>query len=167
MTQCFLGFGSNTNRESFLRTGLAKLHQSYTIKQVSPVYRSPALGFDGADFYNFCVEIEADTTLAQLNERLKEIEDSCGRDRTSGRYSLRTLDIDILLFGDRVGEHYGIVLPRPEIVRNSFVLKPLIDIAPNLNDPADGASYQSKWEEMVASCTRPLEPVDAAFLTLT
>ncbi len=145
MAICYLGFGSNTRREFYLDEGLGALASKYTIIAISPVYQSPALGFDGDDFYNLCVKIELDTTIDELNKFLKSVEDANGRERNLGKYSFRTLDIDILLVDALVGLHDSVQLPRSEIVRNDFVLKPLVDIAPDLNDPVDGVRYAQKW----------------------
>ena len=147
MRQLYLGFGSNTDREYYLAKGLAALAQRFRLIQVSPVYESDAVGFDGDAFYNFCVQIECQHTVSELKSILKEIEDRCGRDRSAPKYSARTLDIDILYIEDLVGEVDGVRLPRDEVTKNAFVLKPLVDIAPDLIDPRDQQTFSSKWDE--------------------
>ena len=160
--RCFLGFGSNLNREENLSTGLQVLAERLTVVSVSPVYQSSALGFDGAPFFNFCVEVVLDREIAGLKTLLKEIEDSCGRDRSAPKFSSRTLDIDILWVGDCFGVFDGVPLPRQEVFDNSFVLKPLVDIAPELSHPIKGCIAEL-WANYEVS-NMPLIEVQSDFL---
>jgi 2-amino-4-hydroxy-6-hydroxymethyldihydropteridine diphosphokinase len=160
--RCFLGFGSNLNRERNLATGLQALGERLSIVRVSPVYQSSALGFDGAPFFNFCVEVVLDREIAELKKLLKEIEDHCGRDRSAPKYSSRTLDIDILWVGECFGVFDGVPLPRQEVFDNSFVLKPLVDIAPELSHPHKGGIAEL-WANYEVS-KMPITEVQSDFL---
>jgi len=160
--RCFLGFGSNDHREENLSTGLSELAKHIEIVAVSPIYESDALGFDGAPFLNFCVEVALDRDITNLKSLLKSIENKCGRDRSAPKYSARTLDIDILWIANLFGCYDGVELPRDEVFRNSFVLKPLVDIAPELTHPSEGRLIDLWSNYDVRSM--PVTQVDSGFL---
>ena len=146
MTQVFLGLGSNLEREKNVHAGLAALRNLLGELIVSPVYESESIGFKGRHFYNLVVSANTELTLAQLSESLKKIEDDNGRVRTGPKYSPRTLDIDILTYGNFVGAEAGIELPRAEITQNAFVLLPLSEIAPLELHPQLQKSYEDLWQ---------------------
>jgi 2-amino-4-hydroxy-6-hydroxymethyldihydropteridine diphosphokinase len=129
MTAIFLGIGSNTERDLHLVRGLDALQQLVGPLDLSPVFESEAVGVLGRRFYNMVVGAHTPLSLQDLNTALKAIEAACGR-RDSPSPGRITLDIDILSFGDLVGVHAGQTLPRPEVVRNAFVLWPLAVLAP-------------------------------------
>ena len=141
MARVFLGLGSNLDAERNLTAGIQRLAQDYTIRQQSPWYRSPALGFDGPEFINLVVEVQVSDALSpqDLSRQLKQIERDFGRSADAVKYSSRYLDIDILLFDEQVGEFItaggSFSLPRDDIWKYAFVLTPLLDIAPDLICP--------------------------------
>lgn len=144
MTRIYLGIGSNTNREHYLRRGLDALEQLLGPLESSPVFESDAVGILGTRFYNLVVAADCALGLADLSAALKAIEAACGRreQKVAGRI---TLDIDILLYGELSGCHQGVQLPRPEIYRNAFVLWPLALLAPQLSIPGSGQDVASLW----------------------
>ena len=141
----YLGIGSNLNRKHNIISCLKFLSQSFQKYQISPIYESPSFGFKSNDFYNCVVKIETRFNLINLKKWLIKLEDLHGRDRSQPRYSNRTLDIDILLFNDWVGEFLGIKIPRNEILKQAYVLKPLVDIAGNLKHPVTQLSFRDHW----------------------
>lgn len=145
MTHVFLGLGSNLEREKNIRAGLAALKNLLGELIVSRVYESESIGFKGSHFYNLVVSANTELTIAQLSEALKKIEDEHGRVRTGPKYSPRTLDIDILTYGNFVGVEAGIELPRAEITQNAFVLWPLSEIAPYELHPQLQKTYSDLW----------------------
>ncbi|MEX2366708.1 MAG: 2-amino-4-hydroxy-6-hydroxymethyldihydropteridine diphosphokinase, partial [Pseudohongiellaceae bacterium] len=98
-------------------------------------------------FLNMAVGLETGLDLPALTEILKSIENKQGRDRTQPRFSGRTLDIDILTYGDKTGRINGMVLPRPEITENAFVLWPLSQIAGSQQHPLAKKSMAQLWQE--------------------
>lgn len=147
MTQVFLGLGSNLDREKNIRAGLLALKDVFGDLKLSQVYESESVGFKGSNFYNLVVSLQADLTIAELSDTLKKIEDKNGRVRTGPKYSPRTLDIDILTYGDFVGIDGGVDLPRAEITENAFVLLPLAELAPYDLHPRLQKSYADLWAD--------------------
>jgi 2-amino-4-hydroxy-6-hydroxymethyldihydropteridine diphosphokinase len=143
--QAYLSLGSNIEPEHNLRIALAALRARFGEVVVSPVYRTPAVGFDGPDFLNAVAVIESDIHPFALNDWLHALEIAQGRDRRDASYSNRPLDIDIIYFGDLVLEGPGdFQLPRPEL-HHAFVLKPLADIAPDFVDPLRHTTLARLW----------------------
>jgi 2-amino-4-hydroxy-6-hydroxymethyldihydropteridine diphosphokinase len=136
--RAYLSLGSNIEPEIHLRAALAELRARFGAITASPVYRSAAVGFDGADFLNLAVGIDTDLDPPALDEWLHTLEDRNGRRRDVPRYASRTLDVDIVLFDDLVLDGPGhLRIPRPEL-NESFVLVPLCDIARDVRDPVSG-----------------------------
>lgn len=143
----YLGVGSNIDARRKLAAGLDALRHRFGDVDCSPVYRSTAVGFDGEDFLNACCRVHTDLDPPALKQWLTELEDRHGRDRSQPKFSDRTLDIDILLHGDKVGDFDGLVLPRGEILEYAHVLKPLADLAPELTHPETGKRFLDHWTE--------------------
>ena len=138
MHRAWLSLGSNLEPESHVRAALAELRARFGEIMVSPVYRFPAVGFEGPDFLNLVVGIDTDLDPVALNDWLHALEDRHGRRRDVPRYSSRTLDIDIVLFDAIVRDGPGhLEIPRKEL-DEAFVVVPLADIAPRLRHPVSG-----------------------------
>jgi len=145
MTDAYLSLGSNIEPERHLRAALAALRKRFGEVRVSPVYRTAAVGFEGEDFLNLGARIDSDLQPVELNDWLHALENTHGRRRDGPRYSSRTLDIDIVLYGDRVLRGPGhLKIPRADL-RHAFVLKPLADIAPDTVVPGDGRTLGQLW----------------------
>ncbi|WP_022961599.1 2-amino-4-hydroxy-6-hydroxymethyldihydropteridine diphosphokinase [Halopseudomonas pelagia] len=144
MTMVFLGVGTNTDREHHLGRGLDALKQLLGALDVSPVFESDAVGVLGHRFLNMIVGAQTHLSLLDLTSGLKAIEAACGR-RDSPSPGRITLDIDILTYGDLAGEHQGLTLPRPEVLRNAFVLWPLALLAPHAMLPGSGRTHAELW----------------------
>ncbi|HZX80471.1 MAG TPA: 2-amino-4-hydroxy-6-hydroxymethyldihydropteridine diphosphokinase [Lysobacter sp.] len=143
--RAYLSLGSNVEPEKHLRAAIDALRARFGDIVVSPAYRTPAIGFDGPDFVNAAAIIDSDLELQPLNDWLHALEDAHGRDRSGPRFSDRTLDIDIVLFDDRVLDGAGnLRIPRPEL-KHAFVLRPLADIAPHVVVPGSGRTLAQLW----------------------
>ena len=156
--QVYLGLGSNVDARNKLAAGVAELSARFDEVVCSPVYQSEAVGFDGEDFLNACCRIETSMPPEALKTWLTELEDRHGRRRDLPKFADRTLDIDILLFGERAGRFGKLVLPRGEILKYAHVLKPLADLAPDLKHPVTGKSFAEHWQEFDGD--RSLQPLD-------
>lgn len=151
MARAYLSLGSNQSPEAHLRRALAELRAQFGDVVVSPVYRTPAVGFDGADFLNAAAILETKLDPVALDAWLHALEDAHGRRRDMPRFSDRPLDIDIVFYDDRILEGPGhLQIPRPEL-RHAFVLKPLVDIAPAFRDPQSGRTLAELWAEHAPS----------------
>lgn len=145
MPWVWVSVGSNIERELNLCAALRALRERFGTLRCSPVYETPAEGFDGEPFYNLVAGFATDLPAAELHRVLRLIEADNGRVRDGEKFGARTLDIDALTYGDQVGEQGGKWLPRDEILRYAFVLRPLADIAPDETHPEDGRRYADLW----------------------
>lgn len=155
-TRVYVGIGSNQERELRIREAVAALRAEFGELELSPVYNSAAVGFDGSDFLNLVAAFETDLAVETVAAAFRRIEDNLGRDRSLPKFASRPIDLDILLFGAQVIELPGIRVPRAEIVENAFVLKPLQDIAPERAHPETGEIFTALWQRM-APTAPPLE----------
>jgi 2-amino-4-hydroxy-6-hydroxymethyldihydropteridine diphosphokinase len=144
MAQVYVSVGSNIDRERNIGLALQRLSDDFGPLQQSSVYESDAVGFDSDPFYNLVVGFHSDDTPQQLQEYLHGIEAASGRER-SGALNARTLDLDLLLYDDRVLNQGRLVLPRDDITRYAFVLYPLAEIAPDARHPVNGQRYADLW----------------------
>lgn len=145
MTAIYLSLGSNVDRHKNIRAALDALADLLGELHISSVYESKSVGFDGSNFFNLVVGADTALTIAELSETLKRIEDNNGRKRNGPKFSPRTLDIDILTYGNFVGVESGIELPRAEITKNAFVLLPLAEIAAEILHPQLQKTYRDLW----------------------
>ncbi|QFU74460.1 2-amino-4-hydroxy-6-hydroxymethyldihydropteridine diphosphokinase [Halioglobus maricola] len=146
MPQVYLGLGSNIERERYIVAGLDALTQRFGELQVSPVYSSEAIGFEGQPFLNLVVGLRTDLSIGELAGQLRHIEFEHGRPVAASRFSSRQLDIDILTYDNVIGMVDGVELPRGEILENAFVLRPLADLAGEEVHPEAGRAYAELWE---------------------
>jgi len=162
MHEVLLSIGSNIRRKKNIRSCLRELAKLFGKLEVSPIYETEAVGFDGDNFFNLVVCVQTDMSVGDLAADLHAIEDRHGRDRNAPKFCARTLDIDILTYGERVGEFDGIKLPREEILKNAFVLLPLSDIRPEGLYPGTDCSYDSLWQAF-SNDTQKIWPADFDF----
>ncbi len=145
MAEVFIGIGSSINRQQSIEKGLLSLQQQFGELRASAIYESEAIGFDGDNFYNLVVQLRTDLSVSELISCLKKIERDNGRPENAIKFAPRTLDLDLLLY-DQVID-LSIDLPRQEITKNAFVLRPLAELAPELLHPVLGQSYLSLWQD--------------------
>ena len=107
MARIYISLGSNIDRDRNTRAGVSALRQRFGELELSSVYESEAVGFNGDAFYNMVIACEVDEDVHSINRALAEIEDAHGRDRSGPRFSSRTLDLDLLLYDDLVLDEHG------------------------------------------------------------
>lgn len=147
MDHLLLSVGSNEDAPGNIRRAVSALRECFGFVQCSTVYESEAIGFIGDNFLNLVVMVNSDLRVGELLEKLKHLENAQGRDRNSPRFSGRTLDIDILIYGERHGSFDGVCLPRPEITENAYVLWPLSELLPQHIHPGENKSYLQLWQD--------------------
>lgn len=147
MPEVFVAAGSNVRPRENLRRALALLRETWPALRVSGAYLNPAVGFEGADFVNLVLGFETDAPLEAVLERLHAAEAACGRPRDAPKWAPRSMDLDVLLYGDAVGEFPGAVLPRPDLVRRAYMLGPLAELAPDLEHPTLHRTIGELWRD--------------------
>jgi 2-amino-4-hydroxy-6-hydroxymethyldihydropteridine diphosphokinase len=141
-----LSIGSNIDAESNIRAALSALSLEFENIRLSTTYESQAVGFEGDNFLNLVALADTEKDLDEVAAILKRLEDQLGRDRHQPRFSGRTMDIDIVLYGDESGMCCGIELPRPEVTENAYVLQPLSELLPDMIHPATAKTYLQLWQ---------------------
>ena len=103
MNSCIIGIGSNMDADLNIPGSLKIIAQDLKIIQVSKMVKTKPVGFtDQADFTNGAIKIETDWTQQKLSKYLKKVEDQMGRERSSGKFSPRNIDLDMLIWNDQV-----------------------------------------------------------------
>ena len=150
----YISLGSNVDRENMLRQAVAALRERFGEARLSPVYDSAAVGFDGSNFLNLVAMVDSDLEAEELVAVFHAIEDRLGRDRSLPKFASRPIDLDLLLYGEKVLDLPGLRIPRPEILDNAFVLRPLQDLAPDLVHPEQGETMAMLWQRMAPAAPK-------------
>jgi len=159
MALVYLGLGSNVDPAANLRLAVRELRRRFSLREISPVYRSAALGFAGDDFLNAVACVETPLKPAAVNEAIAEIHDLAGRERGAARFTARSLDVDLLLYDDLVSDTPQVHVPRHDVLDYGFVLRPLAEIAPDYRHPLTLRTLREHWEEFDQDL-HPLTAVD-------
>jgi 2-amino-4-hydroxy-6-hydroxymethyldihydropteridine diphosphokinase len=147
MATGYISIGSNIDKDIHIPASLRALTQVFGKLMVSSIYESEAVGFSGDCFYNLVVGFASGLEVRQVAKQLRQIELDNGRTHDSQKFSARTLDLDLILFGDWVINDGRLQIPRNEIEHYAFVLEPLAEIAPDLKHPVSGISYRELWDK--------------------
>lgn len=159
MTTVLVAAGSNVEPLRNLRRALDSLAAVYRGLRVSRAYRNPAVGFEGEDFVNLAIAFDTGDGVREVVAHLREAETLCGRPRQAPKWAPRTMDLDILLYGDRVCDEPGLTLPRPDLVSRAYMLGPAAEIEPTMRHPTRGATLEELWRNFPRQA-HPLEEVD-------
>jgi 2-amino-4-hydroxy-6-hydroxymethyldihydropteridine diphosphokinase len=146
MAHIYISIGSNIDAERNIRIGVRALQEEFGDLTLSSVYESEAVGFDGDNFLNMVVGLDAEEDIHQVAKTLHKIEDENGRTRTGPRFSKRTLDLDLLICDDLILHEAHLEIPRNEIIENAFVLWPLAEIAPLVEHPIEKKTIKALWD---------------------
>ena len=162
MPEVFASLGSNLERERNIISAVAAIRRRYGALVCSRVYRSRAVGFRGADFFNMVLSFQTHDAPRSVQRAFQRIEAAHGRAKGAAqaarKFAPRTLDIDLILYGDMVANEADLRLPRADIVRYAFVLLPLSEIAPCRTHPVTGRRYAEMWQSFQGE--RDLRAVD-------
>ena len=178
MVDIFIGIGSNIEPQNNVSKALELLRSKFPSIVFSRIFESDAVGFEGDKFLNLVAKFESKDLdsnrsstsdlvakysssaeqLSFLVAQLKVIENQLGRKRGDKKFSARSIDIDVLLFGDFQIDK-PVELPRDEILENAYVLWPLSELAPELVHPGSDKTYEEYWQEFDKSLQK-LEPIE-------
>ena len=143
----FIALGANLgDRADMLRSAVARLraHPGITLVAASGAYDTAPVGPpDQPRYLNAVVEVRTNLAPEALLDALLEIERALGRERTGSRWTARTIDLDIVLFGECVCETGDLSVPHPRFRERAFVLVPLAEIAADARDPVTGERVES------------------------
>jgi 2-amino-4-hydroxy-6-hydroxymethyldihydropteridine diphosphokinase len=159
MPQVFVAAGSNVEPERHLALAAAELQRVFGKVRFSPWYRNRAVGFEGADFINFVVGFDTALSVSEVISHLRQIEALCGRPPGAPKWAPRSMDLDILLYGDVMCDEPDLKLPRPDLLKRAYMLGPLADIAPEVPHPTAGATIGELWQRFDRDA-HPLERVE-------
>jgi len=159
VVKIYLGIGSNIEPETNIVAGVKSLKTLFSAVEISPTYLAPPFGFEGDYFHNLVICAETDLSIKEVVDALRQIEFDHGRPDQAVKFSSRSLDIDLLLFGDFVGKVEGYKIPRSDIDKFDFVLRPLQDIAGGVTHPVSGKTFSELWCAMKQKCANELQLV--------
>jgi len=140
--------GSNVAPLANLRRALDVLRRHFPDLRASAAYANVAVGFDGDDFVNLVVRFATDLPVREVLARLHEAEAACGRARDAPKWAPRSMDLDVLLYGDLVCAEPGLTLPRPDLLRRPYMLGPAAEIAPDVEHPTARRTLAELWRDM-------------------
>jgi 2-amino-4-hydroxy-6-hydroxymethyldihydropteridine diphosphokinase len=143
----FVAAGSNIEPEKNLARACAEIRDTWPDAVFSRAYRNIAVGFDGPDFINLVTGFSTAQSLDEVITRLRAIETACGRPRLAPKWASRAMDLDVLLYGDRVEKTAEYTLPRPDLVKRPYMLGPMAEIAPDVMHPTANRTVGQLWQE--------------------
>lgn len=153
MRTFYLGIGSNIDPEANIKQALKLLELEFGPLKKSAIYKNPAVGFSGPNFLNMVVAFEADLSFFQLQSILQQIETKIGlTPENKQKFTSRIIDIDLLLAGKIIFYSEDLNIPRQGITQYPFILKPLLDITPDLINPLNDQPYREIWSKI---CNTP------------
>ena len=155
MHSAILLIGSNIGkREENLAHAIHRIEEKIGVIQLhSSVYETEPWGFESVqNFYNQCISLLTSLTPSALLTEIQSIEKESGRERVIGKYTDRTIDIDILFYDNLVFTNAELTIPHPRIEERKFTLVPLLEILPDFIHPESGRAIK----DLLQSCGDPL-----------
>jgi 2-amino-4-hydroxy-6-hydroxymethyldihydropteridine diphosphokinase len=157
----YVAMGSNVAPESNLARAVAQLEREVPGARFSRWFRNRAVGFEGEDFINLVAGFDTELPLPTVLGKLQAIEEACGREPGAARWAPRSMDLDVLLYGDLICDEPRVKLPRPDLGRRAYMLGPLAELAPEVLHPTSRLTIGEMWRRF-DQAAHPLHPVAAA-----
>ncbi len=158
MPEVYVAAGSNIEPERHLETAVRELERQFPGVRFSPWYRNRAVGFEGEDFINLVAGFATELPVGEVLARLRAIEALCGRPREAPRWAPRSMDLDVLLYGDLICQEPQLKLPRPDLLKRAYMLGPLAAIAPDVVHPIEKQTIRELWQRFDRAA-HPLVPL--------
>ena len=141
MTTAYVGLGSNLGDRARLIEDAALLIGA---ARISTVIETEPWGYESQPkFLNAVAEVETPLTARQLLDHLLDVERRLGRERVGAQWGPRTIDLDLLLYGDETIDEPGLLVPHPRLTERDFVLRPLAELVPSLKIPGYGTVQEA------------------------
>jgi 2-amino-4-hydroxy-6-hydroxymethyldihydropteridine diphosphokinase len=136
VTLAYVGLGSNLgDRERLIRDAAALIGAA----RLSTIIETEPWGYDDQPkFLNAVAELDTPLTARQLLDHLLDVERRLGRERTGPQWGPRTIDLDLLVYGDETVDEPGLLVPHPRLRERDFALRPLAELVPSLKIPGIG-----------------------------
>ncbi|MUK37129.1 2-amino-4-hydroxy-6-hydroxymethyldihydropteridine diphosphokinase [Aliivibrio fischeri] len=144
MITTYIGIGSNIEPEKHVKAAIDELKLLGSITQISTVYEAEPVGFSSNNFFNLVAELEVTCSLSKLVTQLRAIELKWGRALDAQKNQDRTLDLDILLYGDVISNDDP-KLPREDLFKFAFAILPLVELNPDLIVPGTKTTISEIW----------------------
>ena len=164
-TRVFVAAGSNVDPVENLRLAARELSRCFSEVRFSAAYRNAAVGFEGDDFINYVAGFSTDAAVEAVVAELQRIEGLCGREREAPKWAPRSMDLDILLYGDLICDRPSLVLPRPDLLRRPYMLGPMAELAPEVIHPLEKLSMGDLWKNFDPAA-HPMQRVDLGLESL-
>jgi 2-amino-4-hydroxy-6-hydroxymethyldihydropteridine diphosphokinase len=146
MPDVYIAGGSNVEPEKNLRAATQHLEREFPGVRFSSWYLNRAAGFEGDDFINWVAGFTTTLSVHEVLDRLHAIENICGRARDAPKWAPRSMDLDVLLYGDLICDEPKLKLPRPDLLKRAYMLGPLAELAPEVIHPIAGLSIGELWQ---------------------
>jgi 2-amino-4-hydroxy-6-hydroxymethyldihydropteridine diphosphokinase len=146
MPNVYVAAGSNVEPERNLHAAKQQLERYFPGVRFSSWYRNAAVGFEGDDFINFVAGFATTLSVHAVVERLHAIESLCGRPRDAPKWASRSMDLDVLLYGELICDEPKLSLPRPDLLKRAYMLGPLAELAPEVAHPTEGLTIGELWQ---------------------
>lgn len=146
MAQVYVAAGSNVDPVTSLALASRELRRLFPDVRFSSWYRNRAVGFEGADFINLVAGFTSALPVHGVVGQLQAIETLCGRPRGAPRWAPRTMDLDVLLYGQLVCDEPRLKLPRPDLLKRAYMLGPMAELAPEIVHPTAGRTMAELWQ---------------------
>ncbi len=158
MVRAFVSLGSNIEPERNVREAIRRLASKLRVQAISTVYLTGPIGNrDQPPYYNCVVQIETELPPLELKQNvLRTIENELGRIRVSDKFAPRTIDLDLILYGEIVTAEEGLSLPDPDILRRPFLIAALRELAPGLVLPGIAVSIAEASKNVHDGTMKPL-----------
>jgi len=157
VTKALVSIGSNIDRDLHIQAAVKALRALDPHCRFSRIFEAEPVGFEGPNFYNLIAELDTALDLQTFWQTIRDIESRYGRQRDDVKYRDRTLDIDLLTFGDQC-QSSGPALPRNDIYKFAFTLWPLAELCPDQAIPGDGRTFAQLWQQFDQA--QPLWPIE-------